>query len=99
MNAKPNYDTGYLKVCPRSAGDFGFASFSGSHHKGDMHLKEFKSEIERHLGGYLGRSGGVDIEYELFICSECGNEYETKKEAEECCNPTSNKEITREEQE
>jgi len=84
MKAKANYDSGYLKVRSRTAGDFGFISVS-SEYEDDSHLKELKNEIENHLRGYLGTSGGVSIEYDLWECGKCGCTYETRQEAEQCC--------------
>lgn len=83
MKAKPNYDSGYIKVEPKSAGDFGSMSFSGSHYKNDSHLKDMKADIERHTD----RVRSAEIYYELYTCGECDENYDTEKEADDCCKP------------
>ena len=81
MKARPNYDNGYIKVTPRGAGDFGGFSMSGEHYKNNNHLDEMKDQIERHAD----RVRYCEIIIDGFVCGECESEYDTEKEAEECC--------------
>lgn len=81
MNAKPNYDYGYIRVEPNGAGVFGNMSFSGSHYDNDSHLKDMVEEIERHVD----RVRVAYIEYDYYRCSVCNSNYESENEADNCC--------------
>ena len=84
MKAKPVYDSGYLIVYPRAAGDFGWASMPRIEYKDDSHLREMKDAIERHVDNVHR----VYIDYETWQCSVCGCQYDTQREAEHCCTTT-----------
>jgi hypothetical protein len=84
MKTKPNYEYGYIKVEPRGAGNFGLVSMSGIHYEDDSHLKDMVEDIKRHVD----RVGNVEIHYDFYVCGECGSEYETKEDADNCCQPT-----------
>lgn len=81
MKAKPVYDSGYLIVYPRAAGDFGWASISSIEYDDDRHLLEMKRQIERHVDNVQQ----ARIAYDTWQCSKCGAQYETYDEAERCC--------------
>ena len=81
MKAKPNYDYAYIKVELRHAGDFGMCLMSGVSYENDDHLINAAEQIKRHID----RVKTCDIEYDMWICSECESNYDTKKEAEDCC--------------
>ncbi|MDD4972578.1 MAG: hypothetical protein PHT07_24365 [Paludibacter sp.] len=81
MDAKPNYNDGYLVVNPKNAGHFGNIHIGGIKYTDDGHLKEMKMQIERHVD----RVHNVQIIYDSWLCGSCGDEHKTKKEAEECC--------------
>jgi hypothetical protein len=81
MKAKPYYNSGFLSVYPRSAGNYGFCSISGIEYEDDSHLEEMKEQIERHVD----RVQNVYIEYEQYQCSKCEDIWNSEKEAEDCC--------------
>ena len=83
MKTKPNYDYGYIRVEMRSAGDYGGISMSGIHYDNDSHLKEAVEQIERHTD----RVRGAEILYDYYTCGECDSDFETEKEADNCCLP------------
>lgn len=83
MKTKPNYDYGYIRVEPKSAGDFGNMSFSGTHYENDSHLRDMCEEIKRHTD----RVGSTEIFYDRYTCGECNSDHETEKEADKCCLP------------
>ncbi len=82
MNAKPNYDYGYIRVDMIGAGNFGSVSMSGIKYEDERHLEEASSEIKRHVD----RVRSVDIHYDYYTCGKCDDDFESEKEAEECCN-------------
>ena len=88
MEAKPNYDSGYLRVEPKSAGDFGYVSISSIRYENDTHLSDMVDEIKRHID----RVSSATISYDCYVCGKCGNGYDTKNEAENCCKDTEVKE-------
>jgi len=81
MKAKPNYDYGYLRVEPKSAGDFGSVKITSIEYEDDEHLTDMETEIKRHVD----RVGRVDIFYDYYTCGICNGDYETEEEAEKCC--------------
>lgn len=81
MKAKPDYNSGYLIVMPKHAGHFGNIHISSVKYDSDKHLQSMKEQIERHVD----KVDNVQIKYETWVCSTCGDEYETQKSAEDCC--------------
>jgi len=49
MDAKPNYNEGYLVVTPQYAGKWGGGSIGGMKYKDDSHLKSMANDIKRHV--------------------------------------------------
>lgn len=85
-NAKPNYDAMYLKVFPKRAGNFGYASISGIHYEDDRHITDMQEQIERHIDNIQS----IEIDFDEYwgkkwVCRKCESDYETEKEAEICC--------------
>jgi len=82
MDAKKNWNNAYLEVYSRGAGDFGYFSMSGVKYEDSRHLEEMEEQIKRHVN----RVGSVNILFDgcEWICGKCGDEFETKEEAENC---------------
>lgn len=78
-----NPNNWHIEVYPKRAGDFGFASISSikydSKEAEDL-AREIEQEIKRHVSGV----SSCQMIYESWICVECENEFDTKKEAENC---------------
>lgn len=81
MKAKIDYDSGYIKVYPKDAGDFGIVRMRGYSYKDDSHLRSMERDIQRHVDDV----GFMSIEYEGWLCGECENYFDNKKDAELCC--------------
>jgi len=83
MNAKNNENAWHIEVCPRSAGNYGGFSISGIEYS-ESEAVNLQNDIMHEIKRHVNDISQCNVVYDGFIC-ECGNEYETFIEAENCC--------------
>lgn len=89
MDAKPYYNSFYLQIYPRGAGDYGFASISGIEYdqeQAESLFEEMKDQIKRHVDSVRS----VHMEFDTYLCGKCESDFDTRAEAEQCCTTQEN---------
>ena len=84
MNAKPNYNDWHINVYPKSAGDFGFGSISSVEYT-ENEAKILQSDMQDSISRHTDEVRHTSVEYDSWLCGECGNAQSTKEQANECC--------------
>ncbi len=84
MNAKGDPNNWHIEVYPRNAGNFGICSISGIYYDDnqcEILSRDIMDEIKRHVNDVQG----TYLVFDSFLCTKCGNHFNTSKEAEDCC--------------
>lgn len=84
MTTKPNYNNWHIEVTPKTAGDFGGISISSIEYD-KKEAESLQQEIEVNILRHIDRVSHTRVVYESYICSGCDTDYETEKEADDCC--------------
>jgi len=83
MNIKPDPNNWHIEVYPRRAGQFSGCSISGMKYS-DSEADRLQKDIMEQIRWHVDDINSSNVIYDGYVC-QCGNEYETKEEAENCC--------------
>lgn len=83
MNIKPDPNNWHLEIFPRSAGDFGSCSISSIQYD-EREARDAQRDMENAINRHVDRVRHINVVYDGYLC-ECGNYFDNKQDAEECC--------------